>query len=99
MLLQIDLPERERRKIQQHNVFEESSNANTVHNEAFFKQKLDYIHHNPISGNGNWWKILQLIHTAVLHSIKCLFAMASSHLTTECWKDQHFYASEVSLRG
>jgi REP element-mobilizing transposase RayT len=44
------LSQRERAKGQLHRVFEQSFDAKPVHSEWFFNQKLDYIHHNPVSG-------------------------------------------------
>jgi len=49
-LLQDDLSEREIAKGQKHKAFESSFDAKEIYTEAFFFQKLEYIHRNPISG-------------------------------------------------
>ncbi|HEX5653710.1 MAG TPA: hypothetical protein VFX58_11590 [Chitinophagaceae bacterium] len=47
--------ERERKKGQLHKVFAESFDAKGIYSEKFFAQKLDYIHHNPVSGK---WQLV-----------------------------------------
>ncbi|MFC0516345.1 transposase [Mucilaginibacter angelicae] len=42
--------EKERAKGQKHKVFEPSFDAKPIFSTAFFHQKIDYIHHNPVSG-------------------------------------------------
>jgi putative transposase len=54
-LLQQGLTLRERRKGQKHKVFEESFDAKAIYTEAFFKQKLEYIHFNPVRGK---WQLV-----------------------------------------
>lgn len=49
-----DVTMRERSKGQKHKAFEESFDAKPIFNESFLFQKLDYIHHNPVSGK---WKL------------------------------------------
>ena len=49
------LTETEIAKGQKHRVFEESFDAKPIYSEPFFFQKLDYIHHNPVSGR---WKLV-----------------------------------------
>lgn len=44
---------REVAKGQKHKVFEKSFDAKPVYSLPFLKQKLDYIHHNPVSGKWN----------------------------------------------
>jgi len=44
---------REAKKGQIHKVFEESFDAKGIYSEKFFMQKLNYIHHNPVSGKWN----------------------------------------------
>lgn len=41
--------EREKKKGQKHKVFEESFDAKPVHSREFLLQKVNYIHHNPVS--------------------------------------------------
>jgi REP element-mobilizing transposase RayT len=45
--------ERERKKGQLHKVFNDSFDAKDIHSEKFLLQKLNYIHHNPVSGKWN----------------------------------------------
>jgi len=42
--------DRERAKGQKHKAFEKSFDAKPVYSLDFLNQKLDYIHHNPVSG-------------------------------------------------
>ncbi|WP_413669399.1 transposase [Mucilaginibacter sp. Mucisp86] len=42
--------EKEKAKGQKHKVFEPSFDAKPIYSTAFLHQKLDYIHHNPVSG-------------------------------------------------
>jgi REP element-mobilizing transposase RayT len=51
--LQEGVTNREKQKGQLHKVFEESFDAKPIYTEAFFQQKLNYIHHNPVSGKWN----------------------------------------------
>ena len=44
---------KERAKGQKHKVFEPSFDAKPVYTLPFLHQKLDYIHHNPVSGKWN----------------------------------------------
>ena len=46
---------RERKKGQIHRVFEESFEAKECYTKDFIYQKLNYIHHNPVSGK---WKLV-----------------------------------------
>jgi len=48
--------EKERAKGQLHKVFEPSFDAKPVYTLDFFYQKLDYIHHNPVSGK---WRLCE----------------------------------------
>ena len=45
--------EREIAKGQKHKVFEPSFDAKPVYSKDFLYQKLDYIHHNPVTGKWN----------------------------------------------
>ena len=47
--LTIAATNREKQKGQLHKVFEESFDAKPIFNREFLSQKLDYIHHNPVS--------------------------------------------------
>ncbi|MXV51176.1 hypothetical protein GS399_09365, partial [Pedobacter sp. HMF7647] len=40
-------------KGQLHKVFEASFDAKPIFSDSFYQQKLDYIHHNPVSGKWN----------------------------------------------
>ena len=42
--------EKEKNKGQKHKVFEQSFDAKPIYSTAFLYQKIDYIHHNPVSG-------------------------------------------------
>jgi REP element-mobilizing transposase RayT len=43
----------ERKRKKQHRVFEVSSDIKPCYNRRFIQQKLDYMHHNPVSGKWN----------------------------------------------
>ena len=47
------LTEREKKKGQLHKVFKDSFDAKAIFSDKFMTQKLDYIHHNPVSGKWN----------------------------------------------
>ncbi len=51
--LQDALTEREKKKKQLHKVFKDSFDAKAIFSEKFLVQKLNYIHHNPVSGIWN----------------------------------------------
>ncbi|MDB5222181.1 MAG: hypothetical protein JWN83_848 [Chitinophagaceae bacterium] len=53
-ILQDALTERERKKKQLHKVFKDSFDAKAIFSEKFLIQKLNYIHHNPVSGK---WRL------------------------------------------
>ena len=53
-ILQEALTERERKKNQLHKVFKDSFDAKGIFSEKFLIQKLNYIHHNPVSGK---WRL------------------------------------------
>ena len=52
--LQDTLTDREKKKKQLHKVFKDSFDAKVIFSEKFLIQKLNYIHHNPVSGK---WKL------------------------------------------
>jgi len=47
------LTEREKKKGQLHKVFKDSFDAKAIFSDKFLTQKMDYIHHNPVSGKWN----------------------------------------------
>ncbi len=49
-ILQNALTEREKGKGQLHKVFRDSFDAKPIFSEKFLLQKMNYIHHNPVSG-------------------------------------------------
>jgi len=51
--LQAAVTEREKKKGQLHKVFKDSFDAKAIFSEKFLMQKLNYIHHNPVSGKWN----------------------------------------------
>ena len=51
--LQDALTEREKKKKQLHKVFKDSFDAKAIFSERFLVQKLNYIHHNPVSVKWN----------------------------------------------
>lgn len=62
--------EKEWTKGQLHKVFENSFDAKQCVSTDFICQKLDYIHHNPTSGNGCWQKISCIMNIKVLRFMK-----------------------------
>ena len=52
-MLSLACTERERAKGQLHKAFEPSFDAKPIYTLKFLYQKLDYIHHNPVSGKWN----------------------------------------------
>lgn len=56
---------KESKKGKLHQVFKESYDAKECYNEPFIRQKLDYIHKNPVSGKWNLASdYLQYIHSS-----------------------------------
>ena len=66
---------KEHKKGQRHKVFEPSFDAKPVYTFDFLYQKLDYIHHNPVTGK---W---QLCHefTAYAHSSAAFYELGVPH--------------------
>ncbi len=64
-ILQNALTERERKKKQLHKVFKNSFDAKAIFSEKFLVQKLNYIHHNPVTGKWKLVRILFLMSIAV----------------------------------
>ena len=52
-ILEETLTLRERKKGSKHKVFKDSFDANPIFSEKFLRQKLDYIHFNPVKGKWN----------------------------------------------
>ncbi|MEO6636693.1 MAG: hypothetical protein ABIN25_00365 [Ginsengibacter sp.] len=52
-ILKEGLTQREIKKKQLHKVFKDSFDGNPIFSEKFLLQKLNYIHHNPVSGKWN----------------------------------------------
>ena len=68
---------REIKKGQKHKVFIDSFDAKPIYSEPFLFQKLNYIHHNPVSGK---WSLVQ-DYTDYEHSSASFY---------ECNKVKHF---------
>ncbi len=67
--------EKEKLKGQLHKVFKPSFDAKTVYTTDFLYQKLDYIHHNPVSGKWN----LCAEYTSYPHSSAAYYIDGQSH--------------------
>ncbi len=52
-LLSSECSDKEKAKGQKHKVFEPSFDAKPIYTPDFLNQKLDYIHHNPVTGKWN----------------------------------------------
>jgi REP element-mobilizing transposase RayT len=52
-LLAASVTEREKKKGQLHRVFKSSFDAKPIFSDKFLMQKINYIHHNPVSGKWN----------------------------------------------
>ena len=52
-ILEASVTAREKKKGQLHKVFKDSFDAKAIFSDKFLTQKLDYIHHNPVSGKWN----------------------------------------------
>ncbi|RZA03433.1 MAG: hypothetical protein EOP47_03210 [Sphingobacteriaceae bacterium] len=52
-LLSSECSDKEKVKGQRHKVFEPSFDAKPIYTVEFLNQKLDYIHHNPVTGKWN----------------------------------------------
>ena len=55
-LLSTSVTEREKKKGQLHKVFQDSFDAKPIFSDKFLLQKLDYIHHNPVTGK---WQLAE----------------------------------------
>ena len=55
-VLQSAVTEREKKKGQLHRVFKDSFDAKAIFSDRFLLQKIDYIHHNPVSGK---WRLVR----------------------------------------
>lgn len=67
--------DKEKAKGQIHKVFEPSFDAKPVYTDVFLHQKLDYIHHNPVSGKWN----LSVEYTDYSHSSAAFYKDALPH--------------------
>ena len=65
----------EKRKGQKHRVFEPSFDAKDIYSVEFLHQKLDYIHHNPVSGKWN----LGEEFTDYYHSSAAFYELNKTH--------------------
>jgi REP element-mobilizing transposase RayT len=72
--LSVGLTEREINKKQKHRVFENSFDAKPIYSEPFLHQKLDYIHHNPVSGK---WHLVN-DYTQYVHSSAAFYDLNES---------------------
>jgi putative transposase len=72
------LTESEIKKGQIHKVFKNSFDAKAIYSDKFLKQKLDYIHHNPVSGKWNLVKDF----TNYEHSCASFYELGISKLFT-----------------
>jgi REP element-mobilizing transposase RayT len=70
---------RERAKGQKHKGFEKSFDAKPVYNLDFLHQKLDHIHHNPVSGKWN----LCCEFVEYLHSSAAFYELGQVHSFVE----------------
>jgi hypothetical protein len=67
--------DKERAKGQLHKVFEISFDAKPIYTVKFLNQKLDYIHHNPVSGK---WSLCDEF-TDYLHSSAAFYELGVAH--------------------
>jgi REP element-mobilizing transposase RayT len=75
-VLALGCSEKERAKGQLHKVFEPSFDAKPVYTLDFLYQKLDYIHHNPVSGK---WQLCEEF-TDYVHSSAAFYELGIPHL-------------------
>ncbi len=73
--LQMACSEKERAKGQKHKVFEVSFDAKEIYSIDFLYQKIDYIHHNPVSGKWN----LCIEFTDYEHSSAAFYELERPH--------------------
>jgi len=67
--------EKERAKGQKHKVFEVSFEAKEIYSLDFLYQKIDYIHHNPVSGK---WSLCDEF-THYKHSSAAFYELEQVH--------------------
>ena len=76
--------DRDKAKGQLHKVFKPSFDAKAIFSDKFMKQKLDYMHSNPISGK---WMLVNDF-TAYEHSSASFYELGiSKHFTPRHYKD------------
>ncbi len=64
-LLAASVTEREKKKGQLHKVFKNSFDAKPIFSDKFLIQKINYIHHNPVSGKWNLAKdFVSYVHSS-----------------------------------
>jgi REP element-mobilizing transposase RayT len=74
----------EQKKGQLHKVFKASFDAKAIYSEKFLRQKLDYIHHNPVSGK---WNLVNDF-TQYEHSSASFYELSTAkHFTPLHYKD------------
>jgi REP element-mobilizing transposase RayT len=74
-VLSLACSEKEKAKGQLHKAFEVSFDAKSVYSLDFLYQKLDYIHHNPVSGK---WNLCNEF-TDYAHSSAAFYELAQSN--------------------
>jgi len=74
-LLYDSVTRRERNKGQRHRVFEKSFDAKPIYTDHFLKQKIDYIHYNPVRGK---WQLVD-DYVLYLHSSASFYETGESH--------------------
>ena len=70
------LTTREKKKGQLHKVFKDSFDAKAIYSDWFLLQKLNYIHHNPVSGK---WSMVKDF-TDYLHSSASFYELGIAKL-------------------
>lgn len=83
-LLKNAVSEREKKKGQLHKVFKESFDAKAIFSDKFLLQKMEYIHHNPVSGK---WNLVNNF-TDYEHSSASFYELGTpKHFTPKHYKD------------
>jgi len=67
--------DKEKARGQKHKLFEPSFDAKPIYTLAFLNQKLDYIHHNPVSGK---WSLCNE-YTDYPHSSAAFYILGTHH--------------------
>ena len=82
-ILQEGVEEKEKLKGKKHQVFQLSFDSRKCYNEKMIEQKLDYIHHNPVSGKWN----LAEDFTKYMHSSARYYELNEIHADVTHYKD------------